>query len=139
MSEKIALQSQYNSKQFEINSCNAQLASLDDRIEAIKLLKEKFVELKSDLHDFKQNLKAEARESHEFWKGQLLNEHNDLFRGSLINDSLSTYIKNVDRNLDDLNNELMKLQNEIYSTEGLLGSLKASLNWISTKIDNLVN
>ena len=68
-----------------------------------------------------------------------MNKQNDLFKGSLINGSIATYIKNVDRNLDDLNTELMRLQNEANSTEGLIGSLKSSLNWISTKIENIFN
>ncbi|MBO1912840.1 DUF5082 family protein, partial [Microvirga sp. 3-52] len=89
--------------------------------------------------DFKSKLNGESKESHTHWKGQLLNEHNNLFKSSLIKGSLSTYIKKVDRNLDDLNTELMRLQNEAYSTEGLIGQIKASLNWISTKIGNLVN
>lgn len=137
--ERIALQNQHSSKQSELNQCTWQLASLNDRIESIKLLKEKFIDLKSDLLDFKSKLKEESRESHDYWKGQLLKEHNALFKSSLINGSLSTYIKNIDRNLDDLNTELMRLQNEAYSTEGLIGSIKASLNWISTKLENIFN
>lgn len=137
--ERIALQNQHDSKQTELKQCTWQLASLNDRIESVKLLKEKFIDLKSDLLDFKSKLKEESRESHDYWKGQLLKEHNNVFNSSLINGSLSTYIKNVDRNLDDLNTELMRLQNEAYSTEGLIGSIKASLNWISTKLENIFN
>ena len=139
VNEKIELQNQYNSKQSELNQCTWQLASLNDRIESVKSLKEKFIDLKSDLEDFKSKLREESRESHDYWKGQLLKEHNNLFKSSLINGSIATYIKNIDRNLDDLNTELMRLQNEAYSTEGLIGSLKSSLNWISTKIDNIFN
>ena len=137
--EKAVLQNQYNSTQSELNQCNWELATLNDRIDSIKSLKEKFVELKSDLQNFKGILKDETRENHNYWKGQLLKEHNDLLESSLINGSLSTYIKNIDRNLDDLNNELMRLQNEANSAEGLIGSLKSSLNWISTKIENIFN
>ncbi|QUW22977.1 DUF5082 family protein [Sporosarcina sp. Marseille-Q4063] len=122
-----------------MNQCNWQLASLNDRIESIKILQVKFIELKSDLLDFKSKLNEESRENHAYWKGRLLKEHNNIFKSSLIKGSLSTYINNVDRNLDDLNNELMRLQNEVYSTEGLIGNVKASLNWIATKIGNLVN
>ena len=137
--ERIALQNQQDSKQTELKQCTWQLASLNDRIESVKLLKGKFIDLKSELLDFKSKLKEESRESHDYWKGQLLKEHNNVFKSSLINGSLSTYIKNVDRNLDDLNTELMRLQNEAYSTEGVIGSIKASLNWISTKLENIFN
>ena len=137
--EKIVLRNQYNSKHSELNQCNWQLASLNDRTESIKILKGKLIDLKSDLLDLKSKLKEESKESHDYWKGQLLKEHNNLLINSLINGSFTIYIKNIDRNLDDLNTELMRLQNEVYSTEGLIGSLKASLNWIATKIENLFN
>lgn len=139
VNERIALQNQYNSQQTQLNQCSWQLVSLNDKIESIKILKGKFIDLKNDLLDLKSKLNEESRESHKYWKGQLLQDHNDLFKSSLVNGSLSTYIKNVDRNLDDLNNELMRLQNEVYSTEGLIGKIKSSLNWIATKLDNLVN
>ena len=72
-------------------------------------------------------------------QGQLFEDYQNLLKTNLIDEGMSSYIKNIDTNLDALNNELMRLQNEVYRTEGIIGGIKASLNWLSTKIENLIN
>jgi len=57
-------------------------------------------------------------------QGQLFEDYQNLLKTNLIDEGMSSYIKNIDTNLDALNNELMRLQNEVYRTEGIIGSIK---------------
>lgn len=139
MGEKIELQQQYSAKQSELNVCYGQITSLEDKISQLEALKKEFVTLKSDANQLKRDLTMETFQVHEYWQGQLFEDYQNLLKTNLIDEGMSSYIKNIDTNLDALNNELMRLQNEVYRTEGIIGSIKASLNWLSTKIENLIN
>ncbi|MEI3612687.1 DUF5082 family protein [Pseudogracilibacillus sp. SO30301A] len=139
MGERAELQQQYSAKQSELNVCYVELNSLEDRINRLEALKKEFVTLKTDANQLKQDLTMETFQFHEYWQGQLFGEYERLLAANLIHDGMTTYIKNIDTNLDELNNELMRLQNEVYSTEGIIGSIKSSLNWLTTKIENLIN
>jgi len=139
MGSENELEQEYSTKQSELNVCYDDLSGLEERIRQLEALKNEFKTLKSDANELKRNLTMESLQVHEYWKGELFGEHQNLFKSELIHDGMQTYVKNIDTNLDALNNELMRLENEVYRTEGIIGHLKASLNWISTKIENLVN
>ncbi len=139
MGERAALEQQYSSKQSELYACHVQLNSIEDKISQVEALKKEFVTLKSDANQFKRDVLIESMQVHEYWQGQLFGEYQSMLRSTLVHEGMATYIKNIDTNLDALNNELMRLQNEVYSTEGFIGSIKSSLNWLTTKIENLVN
>lgn len=139
MGEKAELEQDYSAKQSELNVCYNDLGGLEERISKLEALKKEFKSLKSDANELKRHLTMESLQVHEYWKGELFGDHQNLLKSELIHDGMQTYVKNIDTNLDALNNELMRLQNEVYRTEGIIGHLKASLNWISTKIENLIN
>lgn len=139
MGDKAELQQDYSTTQGELNVCYDELSGLENRITQLEALKKEFKSLKSDANELKRNLTMESIQVHEYWKGELFGEHQNILTSELINDGMQTYVKNIDTNLDALNNELLRLQNEVYKTEGIIGHLKASLNWISKKIENLIN
>lgn len=139
MGEKAELQRDYSAKESELNMCVSNLSGLEEQISRLKELKREFVTLKSDANELKRNLVMESLQHHDYCKGQLFGEYNNLLTSNLVNEGMITYVKNIDTNLDALNNELMRLENEVYRTEGIIGSIKASLNWITTKLENLVN
>ncbi len=139
MHERITLQQEYSTKQSQLQTYNDEVALLNSKIEKIEQLKAELVEHKAELNELRKELKTFSKESYEYWQGDRLNKYKRLLKDDLVNGNLKTYIQKVDQNLDELNNELMRLQNEVYSTEGLIGNIKSALNWISTKIENLVN
>lgn len=139
MHERIALEQEYSAKQSQLQTYNNQIAILNQKIQRIQDLKADFVEHKSELNDLKKKLKSISKEDYDYWIGDRLDQYKTILKSDLINDSLSDYIKKVDQNLDELNNELMRLQNEVYNTEGIIGNIKSALNWIATKIENLIN
>lgn len=139
MHERIQLEQEYSAKQSQLQTYNNQMTVLNNKIERIEKLKAEFVQHKNEFIALEKKLKTISKEDYDYWIGARLDNYQDLLAADLITDSLSDYIMKIDQNLDELNNELMRLQNEVYSTEGLIGSIKSALNWISTKIENLMN
>ncbi len=139
MHERIQLEQEYHAKQSELQAYNSQMALLNNKIQRLQALKAEFVEHKSEVIQLQKKLKTLSKEDYEYWIGNRLDTYQDLLKTDLINGSLYDYIKKIDQNLDELNNELMRLQNEVYRTEGIIGSIKAALNWLTTKIENLIN
>ncbi len=139
MSELQSLQTDYSKTQQELQACTNELGVLRGKIAEIDQIIEDFIQFKSDLKEHRSEFKQLADESHDLWQGELFDRHQGDMKADLYSSSLKEYINKVDDNLDNLNNERMRLQNEIYSTEGLIGSLRSAINWLSTKISNLLN
>jgi len=139
MSERTELKGNLNTKQNELNSCVNEAAFLNAKIEKIKELIKDFKILKSDLKMLKKELDQMAKKEFTYWIGNRRNKYQDIIGNDLSNSSLHSYIGNVDDNLDELNNELMRLENELHSMEGMIGSIKSAINWIATKLENIVN
>ncbi|MFD1850863.1 DUF5082 family protein [Oceanobacillus bengalensis] len=134
-----SLQTSYSSKQQQLNACTNQVTSLNAKIQRIESIIGEFTNFKSDLIDHRNDVKIVANKDYTYWQGDLFDNYHDEIKDQLVNDSLKEYIRSIDDNLDNLNNEKMRLENEVYSTEGLIGSIKSALNWLGTKIDNLLN
>lgn len=98
-----------------------------------------FEALKADLKSLKKDLDKDAKATHTYWVGKRLEKYQNILGDDLSDSALKSYIDNVDDNLDELNNALMRLENELYNMEGLIGNIKSAINWISTKIENLIN
>lgn len=139
MHELQSLQTDYSRTQRELLACTNELGILRGKIAEIDQIIEDFVQFKSDLREHRSEFKQLNNESYDLWQGELFDQYQGDAKADLYSSSLKDYISKVDDNLDNLNNERMRLQNEIYSTEGLIGNLKSAINWLSTKISNLLN
>lgn len=139
MSEIESLRTDYSRKEQELQACTNELGVLQGKIAEIDQIIEDFTQFKSDLREHRSEFKQLADESYDLWQGELYEQHQDDMKADLYSSSLKEYISKVDDNLDNLNNERMRLQNEVYSTEGLIGNIKSAINWLSTKISNLLN
>lgn len=134
-----SLRSDYNSKQQQLNACTVQVTSLNERIQRIEEIIEEFANYKSDLIDHRNDVRIVSNRDYTYWQGDLFDDYHDQIKDELVNDSLKEYIRAIDDNLDNLNNEKMRLENEVYNTEGIIGNIKSALNWLGTKIENLLN
>ncbi|KYG26016.1 DUF5082 family protein [Alkalihalobacillus trypoxylicola] len=139
MSELQSLRNDYNSKQQELNACTNEIAVLNGKIAQLDVIIQDFAQFKSDMQDHRNKFRQLANENYDQWQGRLFNMSQQNMRANLEFTTLRDYINKVDDNLDELNNERMRLQNQIYSTEGLMGTIKSGMNWLSTKISNLLN
>lgn len=139
MSEKSQLQYKVSKKQTELQNSCSHVASLNGKIARIRAVIQEFTDFKSDVIDLKKDVKTIADKDYDYWKGDRFDKYKDKLKDSVINNSLSDYISKIDRNIDDLNDALMQLENDVYRTEGIIGMIKADINWLKTKIKNLVN
>lgn len=134
-----SLQADYNSKQQQLNACTVQVTSLNERIQRIEQIIDEFANFKNDLIDHRKDVKILANRDYAYWQGDLFDDYHHEIKDEVVNNSLKEYIRSIDDNLDNLNNEKMRLQNQVYDTQGIIGNIKSALNWLSTKIENLLN
>ncbi|GAF65085.1 ABC transporter ATP-binding protein [Bacillus sp. TS-2] len=139
MSELQSLRSDRSSKQQELRACTNEVAVLNNKIAKLDIIIEDFAQFKRDVQEHRNHFRQVSNETYDDWKGTLFIQSRTNMSSNIYMSSLREYVNKVDDHLDELNNERMRLQNEIYSTEGLMGNIKASINWLSTKITNLLN
>ncbi|MFC4620325.1 DUF5082 family protein [Camelliibacillus cellulosilyticus] len=133
------LRRDYHNKESQLASHHQHIAMLNEKIARIEAIKKDFADFKSDMKEFRSKVSQIAQKDYDDWQGVLIQEYRTKIYDDLVFTALNTYIDKIDDNLDRLNDELMRLQNEIYSTEGIIGHIKEGLNWLKTKIENLLN
>ncbi|MBC1886321.1 YwqH-like family protein [Listeria seeligeri] len=137
--EKENLINKRSKQQKQLSLKEAELVQLDDKISQLKKIKTKLVDLKEEVKDIKKNVKSMVDDEHNYWKGDLKDNWEDKVKNDLIDDGVKVYIDKIDNNLDEVNIKIMEFENEKYSTEGVIGSLKSGINWLGTQIENLFN
>ncbi len=135
MSELSDLYSERNDKYAEKDDCEKEISCLSSKIERLKTVK-------SQLDDYRCYEYSEAScvsinlammETYP-WNGEKFNWVVDYTREILCSDFM-TYENSLSRIRDDLCDEITRLENEKYSHEGLLGSIKSLLNSIENAIE----
>lgn len=92
---------------------------------------------KSDFKTIKKDTKKYIEDDYE-WLGSAYTEF--LSKGEELNDECENFYKEqLDRVLDELNNEITRLENEISNKFGLLGRLGSEINSLANKIENFFN
>ena len=71
------------------------------------------------------------------WKGAKY----DVFSGyaSSLMEANKNYYDNLDNARDAINSEIGRLENQLYSQDGLLGQLRSLINTLARKIENFFN
>ncbi len=136
---KEELEKQKNEKERDLKTHHTQLNTIEEKINDAKNIVKKFQDLKEDMEDLKKDVRKLKNEDHDHWKGDLLDKWQDDTDEHLVDGSFKTYIKNIDQNVDDLNEKIMKLENEKLEEQGIIGEIKSGINWLSTEITNIVN
>ncbi|MBC2230373.1 DUF5082 domain-containing protein, partial [Listeria seeligeri] len=137
--EKKDLINKKSKQQKKLSSKEAELDQLDDKISQLKEIKTKLVNLKDEVKTIKKNVRPMVDDEHDYWKGDLKEDWEDVAKNDLIDEGLKAYIEKVDNNLDEVIIKIMELENKKYSTEGIIGSLKSGINWLGTQIETLFN
>ncbi len=71
------------------------------------------------------------------WKGN--NYDNFQSNGSYLKSDNNRYYNSIDDVLDAINDEITRLENQIYENEGLIGKLKSWINTLTNRMENLFN
>lgn len=140
-----------NTNQEEINSARSEIAEANSRIaecqRTINSCRGKISRLKAakdsmvSQKDGVQEMKRMARNNHgdiDDWKGKKQQEYEKLVEDGLLT-GYGDYEEQTDRVLDEINNEITRLENQINDQDGLVGWLKSKVNSLGNYIENLFN
>lgn len=97
--------------------------------------------LKNDkdlIESYRKSVKTFKKEDYDTFKGYQFSESYMTKMDALIDD-YDLVIKNIDTNLDRLNNEITRYENLGYQCNGIIGSLQSAANSLVNKIQNWVN
>lgn len=138
-------------KQEQISRCQSEIQCVNGRISdhrcTLSGIEGKLSRLRQAaafIHQYKdqacewdRKIILEVEEQHEKWRG----ENHDIFIGSLIEIQCESYsfCEKIDDIEDAINTEIMKLENQIFEQNGLIGQLQIMLNHLETTLINLVN
>jgi hypothetical protein len=138
--ERSALQQNYNSTLSQMNMCQAQSRSIEEQLEFVRRKKSELGNLKEEI---RQNRVSAQRVDMSImfteWRGDNYGTFHDAYAYDLCNTKYTTYINEVDHNLDALVDEERRLENNLQENEGLIGRLRQGLNWITSELEKITN
>lgn len=121
---------QYNNAQGRMNAINAKILRLKSAKTELESAKDRFKDFKEkDRKLFDTGGKWRGRSKSLFaLKGNRIHIENERF-----------YVKQLDRLLDSVNDEITRLENERNNLYGILGRLASGLNSLANEIENFFN
>lgn len=128
--QKSAKQAEYRAAQDRIEECDYLLGRLRRAKEVIQAQKKEFKNIKKRDEDLVED-KCD-------WTGSNYDRYRSKGGSMLAEDEF--YLKNsLDTVLDNLNNEITRIENQKYNEYGLLGRLSSAINSLANKIENFFN
>jgi len=138
--ERTALQRDYNNQLSQLNMCQAQSRSIEEQLEFVRRKKLDLGNLKDEIRQNKQRAqRVDMSIQFTEWRGQNYGTFHDAYVYELCNTKYTTYINEVDHNLDALVTEERRLENNLQDNEGLMGQLRQGLNWITSELEKITN
>lgn len=122
--------------QNQLNNTVRYRDSIQDKIDRLKTAKKTLSNEYNSFSDVKKTVKRDVQQKYE-WKGSKYNRF--LSYGSAIVSANETYYGNIDDARDEINLEIMRLENELYEQNGLLGQLRSMVNSLAHRIENFFN
>lgn len=135
---------EYNNLVNERNRKQGQYAACQNRIESVEYLLGRLRPAKAAVQELKKTFKTIRKEDADLkkekteWKGDTYN----MFSGKMYEVTATNdryYTGSLDHVLDELNNEITRLENKRMREHGLLGELGAAINSLANKIENFFN
>lgn len=127
-----SLEAQSDAYQNHINTLTANLEVLTASRDTLQSVKDNVKGIKSSINSAPDNsLSGWAGKN--FEAVRIMSQEKDFATG------YQSYIDRLDEVLDSLNNELTRVQNEIWEQEGFLGDIKSALNSLYNSIRNFFN
>ncbi|GAB3803361.1 hypothetical protein [Virgibacillus kimchii] len=138
--DRLSLQRDYNNQLTQLNQCQAQSRSIEEQLEFVRRKKSELGNLKNDIRDNRQRAyRVDMSIQITEWRGENYGTFNEAYAHDLCNSKYTTYINEVDRNLDALVDEERRLENSLQENEGLMGRLRQGLNWITAELEKITN
>lgn len=109
-----------------------------NKAEEIKKVYDRLKTDKGTIKDYKRNVKTYMDKSFDDFQG---NNHEYSYKPKMTDllDAYDSVISNIDKNLDALNDEILRQKNLASDCLGPLGTLGKALHTVQTKIENWTN
>ena len=122
----------------QISQNKAKQQEYKNTVNSITEIYDRMLEDKETIISYKNSLKDFSNEEFDKFKGKL---YKDIYRKKIENiiDNYNTVIKNIDSNLDNLNNVRAQYESKMYQCNGALGYLQSMANSLARKIENWTN
>lgn len=132
-----SIRAQISSAESQIDGCNAYIAELQEKIARLKEVKPIVSGVKNNLLNAEMELNGKIA-MQERWRGD-----NKIAYDEAACDKIfvpyEKYYDGVDDILDSINDEITRMENEIYEQQGLIGRLRAWCNSLWNELANLFN
>lgn len=115
----------------EIDYMEGLVKENEKKIQKLETAKKSVKEVKEELRNNKIDINCDE------WKGINANNYRDFIDNTI--DEFNEYYSLVDDVEDSINDEITRLQNEIYNNEPIIGKLKVLLNSLKNEVENIFN
>lgn len=132
-----SIRAQICSAESQIDGCNAYIEQLQEKIERLKKVKPAVSEIKSEVYsremEVHQGIMAQI-----CWVGENKRGYDAIAEQQLF-PSYKAYYDGVDEILDSINDEITRMENEIYEQQGIIGKLRSWINSLWNELCNFFN
>ena len=122
--------------QDDLDNVNNEYIRTQDQLERLKNVRRMLYDYCDSFRDVKKDVRRVLRDNYD-WTGENFNRFSNY--SSFLRDENENYYRNLDDARDAINNEITRLENDMYRQEGLIGYFRALLNTIANKIQNFFN
>ena len=138
MAELSTLKSDLKDKKSELRAMQSKKTRCLNMASDIDSVYDRMRQDKSVMQDYYEEIKRFYKEKFDKFDGDVYDSRYKIYIEQLVADYKKT-IKNIDINMDRLNTEKARYENEAYRCNGLIGYLQSAINSIAHQIENWTN
>jgi len=132
-----SIRAQISSAESQIDGCNAYIAELQEKIARLQEVKPIVSGVKNKLRNAETELNGKIA-MQEKWRGDTKLSYDEAAYDKIFV-PYERYYDEVDDILDSINDEITRMENEIYEQQGIIGKLRAWCNSLWNELANLFN
>lgn len=138
MAELSTLKSDLKDKKSELRAMQSKKTRCLNMASDIDSVYDRMRQDKSVMQDYYEEIKRFYKEKFDKFDGDVYDSRYKIYIEQLVADYKKT-VKNIDINMDRLNTEKARYENEAYRCNGLIGYLQSAINSIAHQIENWTN
>ena len=120
----------------DLDDANHDYLRTQDKLERLRSVRQTLYDCCDSFRDVKKSVQRVIRDDYD-WTGENFSRFST-YSSSLMDEN-DAYGRNLDAVRDAINDEITRLENDMYRQEGLIGYLRALLNSLANEIQNLFN
>lgn len=122
--------------QSDLDDAHHDYLRTQDKLERLRSVRQTLYDCCDSFRGVKKSVRRVIRDDYD-WTGENFSRFST-YSSSLMDEN-DAYCRNLDAARDAINDEITRLENDMYRQEGLIGYLRALLNSLANEIQNLFN